>query len=218
MSERTDETYHAVLASRTRRQILDALIRSPAPVDALAIANELDLHVTTVRFHLEQLEEAHLVRREQAEEKRRGRPRIFYTATRVTERDEDSRGQLIEVLAAALASRAADAQERSVDAGRSWAHALLPEQPDPNDGPAALLGVLDRLGFDPQPDGNTIQLRACPFRDAAREHPEVVCAVHRGLVQEILETSGAPDGERALLLPFVQPELCLITLTARAHR
>lgn len=218
MSERTDETYHAALASHTRRQVLDTITRSPAPMDALAIANELNLHVTTVRFHLEQLEEAHLVRREQAEEKKRGRPRILYTATRVAERDDDSRGQLIEVLAGALASRAADAQDRSVDAGRGWAHALLAEQPDPSDGPTALLGVLDQLGFDPQPDGDTIQLRACPFRDAAREHPEVVCAVHRGLVQEILETSGTPDGQRAVLLPFVQPELCLITFTAGARR
>jgi predicted ArsR family transcriptional regulator len=203
--ERIDGTYHPALASHTRRQVLDTLIRSPGPVDALALATELGLHVTTVRFHLEQLAEAHLVRREAAEEKRRGRPRILYSATRAA--DRDSRGQLIEVLAGALAGRPADAQDRSVDAGRGWATALLAEQPTPADGPTALLDVLDRLGFAPEPDGDTIRLRACPFRDAAREHPEVVCAVHRGLVEEIL---GPPA--RARLLPFVQPELCLISL------
>ncbi|MPZ82688.1 MAG: helix-turn-helix domain-containing protein [Actinophytocola sp.] len=210
--EPADESYHAALASRTRRRVLDTLTRSPAPMDAQALATELGLHVTTVRFHLEQLEEAGLVRREQAGEKRRGRPRLLYTAVQAVARDEDSREQLIEALAGVLASRDDDnGQARSVDAGRNWANALVPEQADPGDRRGTLVGVLDRLGFDPEPDGEDIRLRACPFRDAAREHPQVVCSVHRGLVEQLVE----PGGTHARLLPFVEPELCLITLEPR---
>lgn len=68
-----------------------------------------------------------------------------------------------------------------------------------------LLGVLDRLGFDPLVDEHDIRLRACPFRASARVHPEVVCSVHQGLVEQLSDTT-------VTLLPFVEPELCLIRL------
>ncbi|HET8779090.1 MAG TPA: transcriptional regulator, partial [Agromyces sp.] len=80
------------------------------------------------------------------------------------------------------------------------------------DGVETLVQVLDDLGFEPVPvDESTIELRACPFRTSAREHPQVVCSVHRGLVEEILEQRG-PD-RHPKLLPFVEPELCLITMS-----
>ena len=71
-----------------------------------------------------------------------------------------------------------------------------------------LVEHLDRLGFDPDPHEQQIRLRACPFRDAAREHPQVVCAVHRGLIEQLLE----PSGTRSRLVPFAEPDLCLVTL------
>ena len=215
MAERKDESYHAALASRTRRQVLDALALSPAPLDAQAIAAALGLHVTTVRFHLDQLEEAQLVRRQPEMEGRRGRPRMLYTPA-ASERAEDSREQLIDVLAGALANRDNDdGQSRSLEAGKQWANALALEQPELPGGHGLdrLLHVLDQLGFEPRIDGaDVIQLHACPFRDAARSHPQVVCSVHRGLIEQILETSTIAGGNSARLLPFVEPALCLITL------
>lgn len=206
---------HAALASRTRRLVLGAVTRSAEPVDALTIASEFGLHVTTVRFHLDQLERADLVRRQGGAESRRGRPRIRYVAT--PNPADDSRGRLIEVLAAALAERA-DGRARSVEAGRRWADALAPAERDaprnPDDGGddvESLVHVLDDLGFAPlrTADG-VIRLRACPFRDAARDHPQVVCSVHRGLIEQLLRSRAAPY--RADLLPFVEPDLCLVTL------
>ncbi|WP_448809740.1 helix-turn-helix transcriptional regulator [Agromyces bauzanensis] len=196
---------HAALASRPRRRVLDAVVRSAAPVDALTIAAEVGLHVTTVRFHLDQLEAVHLVRRVTGAEPRRGRPRIRYVAA--ASPADDSREQLIEVLASALAERP-DGRAQSIEAGHRWADALAPAG---HDGVDALVHVLDDLGFDPaRSEPDVIRLRACPFRDAARDHPQVVCSVHRGLIEQVLRAHGSD--RRAELVPFVEPELCLVTL------
>jgi len=209
MTDRSGQ-YHAALASPRRRQVLDALLASPEPLDAAAVAARLGLHITTARFHLDQLAAAGLAHRRQGVEPRRGRPRMLYAPTGAP-RDEDARGQLIDVLAAALAVTADHAAE-SVMAGHRWADSF--DRPDPADPIPGLVGVLDRLGFEPEPGADEIRLRACPFREAAREHPDVVCAVHRGLVDELL--GGAVPNAR--LLPFVEPELCLVTLGASAER
>jgi predicted ArsR family transcriptional regulator len=197
--------YHAALASPSRRQVLDVLRDSPTPLDAGAVAAQLGLHLTTARFHLDQLAAAGLAHRRAGAEKRRGRPRMLYSPAGPLH-DEDSREQLIRVLATALAGQD-DHTASAVRAGRRWAASLVPAAESPV---AGLVEVLERLGFDPDPDPDESQilLRSCPFRDAAREHPEVVCAVHRGLVEQLLDRT-APHAQ---LLPFVEPELCVVAL------
>jgi predicted ArsR family transcriptional regulator len=205
MSGVRDRGYHAALASPARRQVLDALMSSPVPLDAATVAESLNLHVTTARFHLDQLAAAGLARRNTGAEHRRGRPRVLFAPAGAV-RDEDSREQLIEVLASAI-GREDDAMQESLRAGRRWADELgAPDSGDPGD----LVDVLDRLGFAPEadPDAATIRLHACPFRSAAREHPDVVCTVHRGLVERLVEGSG----REPRLIPFAEPELCLVTL------
>ncbi|SDZ56452.1 helix-turn-helix transcriptional regulator [Herbiconiux ginsengi] len=198
--------YRAALGSASRQQVLRVLRAAPEPLDASAVAQELGLHVTTARFHLDQLAAAGLVQRRIGTENRRGRPRVlFVTAGPV--RDEDAREQLIEVLAAALAGRK-DADARASRAGRRWAETFV--SPDPEDPVPGLIEVFERLGFDPETDteNDTIRLQACPFRGAAREHPEVVCAVHRGLIEQLLDNTEP----QARLIPFVEAELCVVTL------
>jgi predicted ArsR family transcriptional regulator len=210
---RSDAAYHAALGSRARRQVLDALSRSGLPLDAHAIAAELGLHVTTVRFHLEHLREANLVRRAADAQKRRGRPRMLFTPVADARRDRSAQEQLIDTLATAFAHRDDDGgRMRAVEAGRSWGRALVPAAS--GDSEAVLVDVLDRLGFDPSRDGDVVQLRACPFRDAARRHSDVICSVHQGLVEQILggEEGAADRSRRGRLLPFVQPELCLVDM------
>jgi len=206
------ERYHASLGSPARRQVLAVLQEASGPLDAAAVAARLGLHVTTARFHLDQLVAAGLAVREVAAERRRGRPRILF-AIAGPARDEHSREQLIRVLADALAHRD-DASALARRAGAQWADelgAIGAVDPVP-----VLLGTLERIGFDPDPDpeldpatgGPSIRLRACPFRAAARAHPEVVCGVHRGLIDRMLE----PTDTRARLRPFVEPDLCLVAL------
>lgn len=183
------------------RRVLAVLAAAQRPLAAAAIAAELGLHVTTVRSHLEQLEAAGLVAHEVTAEGRRGRPGFRYRATHAD--PGLARDELISVLAAALANPVA--ADPALAAGRRWAEQVTMV---PTDAANALTEAFERLGFEPELDREQIRLRACPFRQAAREHPEVVCRVHLGLAQRLAEQAGA----ELQLLPFVEPELCLVTL------
>jgi predicted ArsR family transcriptional regulator len=61
----------------------------------------------------------------------------------------------------------------------------------------ALTGALDELGFDPATasDGDlaTIAFTHCPYRELAEAHPELVCHLHRGLVEGFVEERGGAD-------------------------
>ena len=55
---------------------------------------------------------------------------------------------------------------------------------------------LDALGFDPAVDGiddgedAVIAFAHCPFRELAEAHPELVCSLHRGMVEGFVEAMG----------------------------
>ncbi|MEO7122671.1 MAG: helix-turn-helix domain-containing protein, partial [Lacisediminihabitans sp.] len=121
MTEDKDvEQRHAALASQSRRAVLDLLADSHEMLDAAAIAVGIGLHVTTVRFHLEQLENAGLVRRELSHGGRRGRPRVLFGISAAARSDEGHR-QLAEVLADALSSDPDGGATRATAAGERWA-------------------------------------------------------------------------------------------------
>lgn len=203
---------HAALASPVRLSILAALSSAGSPRDALALSRDLELHVTTVRFHLERLAEAGLVRVEPSTESRRGRPRLLYRATGHENRAERAQTQLIETLAAALAAQESDhGRARSIQAGRRWADTIAPAHREAASSREVLVDVLEDLGFEPAPDDEGIDLQACPFRDAARDNPRVICSVHEGLVQRITERTRPPGHQAPALLPFVSASTCRIT-------
>jgi len=143
-------------------------------------------------------------------------------------------------LAAAFAERLAErdgdpgADARAI--GRAWGAGLATRHGDGDavDRPARerVLRLLHRLGFSPEtvtetetetePEtetdasgasgpGTTVLLRTCPLLDAARQHPQVVCQVHLGLVSGALETHREPS-EGLRLVPFARPGACVLTL------
>ena len=62
---------------------------------------------------------------------------------------------------------------------------------------AVLQGALAEAGFDPRfrrRSAKTVEisLRDCPFRDLLDEHRDLVCAVHRGLLEGMLGASRPP--------------------------
>lgn len=203
-----DADHHAALASPVRRRVIAVLQDATGPLTAAELGAELGLHVTTVRFHLEQLEQAGLVARESGREPRRGRPSVRYHATAAD--PVGARDHLIRVLSEAVAGNRSTAAD-ALAAGRRWAEGIDTRVDDAG---TAITREFTRLGFEPEPDGEVIRLRGCPFRAAAREHPEVICNVHLGLAQRLadLQTSA---GFEVGLLPFVEPELCLLTLKGR---
>lgn len=206
-----DASTSAALASPARRRVLDAVRGAAQPPTAQQLATELDLHVTTVRFHLDQLEQLRLVERAAAQTGRRGRPSVHYRAAELPA--DAARDQMIDALAEALAAAGATARRESAAAGRRWADTL----PVPDAGAAtAVAQVFERLGFEPEAAGDSIRLHACPFREAAARHPQIVCQVHSGLAERIVEQA-AGAAVQVRLTPFVEPGLCVLTLVAKGH-
>ena len=82
---------------------------------------------------------------------------------------------------------------------------------------AAVVRMLGDIGFAPEvsADRTAIHLHRCPFRELAERHPDVVCGAHLGMLQGALDELGAPVSATRLL-PFVQPDLCIVTLTRSA--
>ncbi|MCC6497507.1 MAG: helix-turn-helix domain-containing protein [Propionibacteriaceae bacterium] len=200
--------YHAALASPVRRRLLAVLEAGGSPLTAAELGAEVSLHVTTVRFHLEHLEQAGLVVRDAGRDRSRGRPKVRYRSSRSD--PEAARQDLVGVLAEAVTNLGQSVSEQALLAGHRWASRL---DTPAGDIVTAITATFTRLGFAPELAGDEIRLRSCPFRDAAREHPAVVCQVHLGLAQGLAEQKGSKHPVRVGLRPFVEPELCLITLT-----
>ncbi|MGN2641415.1 helix-turn-helix transcriptional regulator [Nocardia takedensis] len=207
-----------------RRRLLAILRGAGEPLDAQELARITGQHVTTVRFHLDVLTKDSLVRQFQQPPRGRGRPRIGYTAVQRSVGYQE----LAQVLADQLGPDSRARAEAAATAGRAWGATL-----DAGDHPVESLEdakdvtvtLLSELGFaperDPAVDGeNQVQVRmtACPLRDLARTHSEVVCGVHLGLIQEVLDRNGARGEVGVRLLPFVEPDLCVLRLERSAQR
>jgi predicted ArsR family transcriptional regulator len=214
MSEPTPDARYAALAVASRRRLLGALQSAGEPLDVAALATAAGLHVTTARFHLDVLERAGLVRRATARESRPGRPRALYIATAAPGLDGGHR-QLAGVLVAALAADPRTGPRWAEQAGRRWADDQVPagQGQSWDEGTRQVGGLFGRLGFAPRVVDDSqqrhLELDACPFRDLARAHPEVVCSVHLGLLRGALSRLQVPLAEQAGLRPFVGPDLCI---------
>ncbi|WP_280271388.1 helix-turn-helix transcriptional regulator [Nocardia wallacei] len=205
-----------------RRRLLAILRGASEPLDAQELARVTGQHVTTVRFHLDVLTRESLVRQFQQPPRGRGRPRIGYTAVQRSVGYQD----LAQVLADQLGSDPRRRSDAAVAAGRAWGAKL-----EAGDQPIASLAdardvtvtTASELGFAPERDPATetdeqvlIRLTACPLRDLARTHSEVVCGVHLGLMREVLDRNGGRDTVNVRLHPFVEPEMCVARLEALA--
>ncbi|BFV60295.1 helix-turn-helix domain-containing protein [Kitasatospora sp. CMC57] len=191
---------HRALAVPTRRALLAELTSAAEPLEAQQLARALGLHPTTIRHHLTALVQAGLVAVSRQPAAGRGRPKLSYTAAPAHEQ-LDAYRELVEVLALGYGRVGA------VQAGRDWG-AELP----PDDAPLGerVRAAAERWGFRPESgaDGRLL-LRDCPFLRTAERHPEVICAVHQGLLDAL---AGGPDVVR--LHPFSAPGVCAIAIAS----
>lgn len=195
-------------------------------VDAATLADQTDLHVTTVRFHLDALCADGLVARTRINRSGVGRPRTGYIAA---EGRMDYR-TIVEVLARELGDTVAERSERAQRAGRRWAERIMTETPDLADDSldsrtALTATVFAQMGFSPEllppkisDRGRTIELHSCPVRELALQFPEVSCGIHLGLLRGLTksdeaEPAGSADrprmGRHVELDPFITPERCV---------
>lgn len=201
-----------------RRRLLAILRGAEEPLDAQELARITGQHVTTVRFHLDVLTRESLVRQFQQPPRGRGRPRIGYTAVQRSVGYQD----LAQVLADQLGPDRKARTDAAITAGRTWGARLDVGEQRAESLDAAkdmVMTLMSELGFAPERDaaaetGEHVQIRltACPLRELARTHSDVVCGVHVGLLQEVLDRAGARDRVKVRMRPFVEPELCLARL------
>lgn len=214
---------HAVLSSRRRVQLLDALRASTKPMTISELAAVCNLHVTTVRFHLDALTSAGLVFAEPEPNPVRGRPRQLYQALASIEPDHQADSgyeRLARVLASHWTSTGDDDPvKRAEAAGRAWGlqgRTNAPATPrSVEDSAKTATTLFAELGFDPElvsgPEELQIRLNACPFERVARESPNVVCAIHLGLLRGILARLQAPETD-VRLIPWETPRTCVAHL------
>jgi predicted ArsR family transcriptional regulator len=199
MNEPAPIEIHKALADDTRYRLYRHLRLSGRPVPVRELATRLGLHANTIRPHLRRLVDAGLV----ASDTRRGpsavgRPQTVYTAVAMDDREGRDYRLLADILATLMSGTRARTGAEAL--AREWGdylmtrHAPPPGARRPGPNLAALRDALAEAGFDPRfrRRGNRsveIALRGCPFRDLLEEHRELVCTVHRGLLEGMLEGS-----------------------------
>jgi predicted ArsR family transcriptional regulator len=214
-------TRHRALADARRVRIVEELRDSEDGLDAHELGRRVGLHANTVRWHLSILADAGLVGSAPAVRATRGRPRILYSLEpEPAEQRTDEHRLLATVLTGALAA-SDDGPVRAEEAGEAWGRYLLARDPlaRPADDDAAIeevVDLLDQQGFEPSAQECEIHMARCPFHALADSQPEVVCAVHKGLISGALSALGS-DFEVEGLEVFVRPDLCVARLRRSAR-
>ena len=209
---------HGALSSPARVRLLDLLRGSEDGRDVRSLAGAMDLHVNTVRAHLNVLADAGLVAVAPEDRDRPGRPRMLYRTTDAAARSvgDSSYRMLAEMLSGLVSTSVDDPAEAAIRAGEAWGR-WMTDGPQPfrsvtdEDGVRRVVEMLDDLGFAPEPSDRTIDLRRCPFVDVARDHEQVVCSLHLGLIRGVLDELGV-DVRATELRPLVEPDLCVAHL------
>ncbi len=209
------------LGDNTRFAIYTELLGAVRPLTTAEIAETLDLHPNTVRPHLERMRDVGLVQVESTARGEVGRPQHRYSVAPGAPSLglEPPRLPLLARLVLGLASRVGarsdDAEAVGWDEGSHRAARYL----DAPSSLEALVSDLDRLGFDPvvsegdDEDTAVVAFAHCPFADAATEHPELVCSLHRGLVAGFVERMGDTEVREFCTLAHRTP--CQVAVRSR---
>jgi predicted ArsR family transcriptional regulator len=215
-------------ASR-RRGVLRVLRTAKTPMSIIAVADVLEVHPNTARFHLERLVDDGLVEQVEPGKKGPGRPPLMFRAVKQMDRGGIRHYRLLaEILAAGFAGEP-DPRVKALAAGHAWGKDLAtldsglvsgsesaPDVVGADEAIDRLVDMLDELGFAPERQSTEgvgrIRVRHCPFLELAEDWAHVVCPIHLGLMQGVLEAWGAPVATERLET-FVEPDLCLVHLS-----
>lgn len=203
MVRRSVDAYR-VLSSESRVAILRLLEDRGTPLSVETVAEEVGLHVNTVREHLDRLVMAGFASRAPEIRHTRGRPRMLYRSTAreaTSDLDERVREELLRVLLVGTDPHPlpTEARERAEHAGEVWAAHYPCDTAGRDAGTresqlAALHDHFRALGFEPAPgsDGLTLRLQHCPFAELQDEDGDVVCRIHLGLTRGMLVRHAGP--------------------------
>lgn len=184
------------LGDNTRYAIYLELARAPKPLATAEVAETLALHPNTVRPHLERMRDVGLLEVTTDTQGAVGRPQHRYSLAA----DAPSLGfeppafPVLARMLLRLAASAAVPPADAVDAGREHG-AFAASRPDRGGScHQALTAEMAAIGFDPESvsddTGLTMAFTRCPFRELAEAHPELICNLHRGMVEGFVEARG----------------------------
>lgn len=215
------------LGDNTRYAIYLELARAPRPLITAEIADSLSLHANTVRPHLDRMRDVGLVDVEVSGRGDVGRPQHRYSLAA----DAPALGlepptmpvlaRMVLAMAQRLDARPDDAEAVGHGEGAHRA-GLYADRPSTLE---ALVDDLDRLGFDPvvtddprndavgDDVGAVILFGNCPFADLAREHPDLVCGLHKGMVSGFVDGLGDATADNFCTLTHRTP--CRVTVSSR---
>jgi len=216
------------LGDDTRFAIYQELAQSRAPCSASELAERLSLHPNTVRPHLDRMREAGLVEVEPIHRGTVGRPQLRYSLAPGAPGlgfDPPAHTLLAGLLAALAEELGGDGLDAS-NLGRRWGNDASGRRQSRRGCLAALVAELDRLGFDPVESelggggAKTRRVRVdflhCPFRELAEAYPELVCSLHRGIVEGVVGNSpraGQPAGMVEDFRTLIDRDPCNVTVS-----
>jgi predicted ArsR family transcriptional regulator len=210
------------LGDNTRYAIYLELARSPQSLTTAEIADAIGLHPNTVRPHLDRMRDVGLIDVQVGGRGEIGRPQHRYSLAA----DAPSLGleppvmpllaRMVLAMAERLGADGHDAYAVGVDEGqrRSAPFSSTPSSLE------AFVSDLDLLGFDPivsdpdDPDDTAVVAFAnCPFGELARQHADLVCGLHHGLIDGFIDAMG--DTEVRQFCSVVDRTPCQVTIGDR---
>ena len=207
------------LGDETRYAMYRELATATSPLSAQELADRLGLHANTVRLHLDRLREVGLVDVEAVHRGTVGRPqhRYFLAAGAPGLGFDPPAHALLAGLLAALAERIGAEPDDAADTGHAWG-VEAGRRTRTRSCLRALEAELLRLGFEPavEPGDGTaegaarIEFLHCPFRELAEAYPELVCNLHRGLCEGVVDQVGGGSVEEFATLYDHEP--CHVTV------
>jgi predicted ArsR family transcriptional regulator len=194
--ETPDLEVHKALADDTRYRMYRYIGLAGRPVSVREMSRRLALHPNTLRPHLRRLEEAGLISREIRKTASVGRPQTMYSIREIQGGEGRDYRLLAEMLCGLVKGGRALQQAREL--AKQWG-AYLVTQGGPKPGVrlparrnlAVLQEAMAKAGFQPRfrreaQAAIEINLRDCPFRDLADDYRDLVCTLHRGLLEGMM--------------------------------
>ena len=198
-----------------RQRVLSLLRTAMAPVDAQHVADTLNIHVTTARFHLGTLESQGVIRRGGATGGRVGRPRLTYElAPRLDYAD------IVALFATHLGGTPEEREARALNIGADLARRVrLTETCRASSVGELVAGALTALGFEIRSVVDsfgelTVQICTCPLAEIAVDSPEVVRGIQQGMIQEVIDANAGLLGRtyRVAVRPDARGGACEVSL------
>jgi predicted ArsR family transcriptional regulator len=177
------------LGDPTRHGIFQFVAGATGGVGVADLADHFQLHHNAIRQHLAKLVDASLLDERTAPPDGPGRPRLVYRVDPTVGSRWGQTGpyERLSVLLSEIIAGEDDPMRFGRQAGRQDpVHGVSPD-----DVVSAITERIALEGFEPEVDtrdgGVDIVLRNCPFALAASTAPGVVCPLHRGLVEGMIE-------------------------------